>query len=149
MGGTCVGRNRVAGRSRGMLSWTRGVSSHCCLLNFSANIRNTSFTQASWAGALPGFSRGPTAHAGSALADPQRVNDFFFTSVSKETSLDLQGAAAISRAELSAREQSCLQRLPQMPLFLSFPRLHIAYLLFISVKPQSKTDGFLPEAWMC
>lgn len=64
------------GRTKQRHAETRGVSSHCCLLNFSANIRNTSFTQASWAGALLGFSRGRIAHAGSALADPQRVNDF-------------------------------------------------------------------------
>lgn len=124
VGRTCVCRNRVAGQSRETLSWTGGgVSSRCCLLNFSVNTHNISLTRPSCGRVLPGFSRGLAAHAGSALQDPQRVNEIFFTSVSKETSPDLQGAAAISRAEISAREQGCLQRLPPMPLFLSFPRL--------------------------
>jgi len=92
-----------------------GGSSHRCLSNFSANTRDISFT--------PSFSRGRAAHAGRLLRDPQKVNEIVFISVSREASPDLQGAAATTRAELSARERGCLQRLPPMPLFLSFRRL--------------------------
>lgn len=49
----------------------------------------------------------------------------------------LQGSRAVSKGS-----RRCLY-------FFHFPDCHILYLLFISVKPQSKTDGFLPETWMC
>lgn len=51
------------------------------------------------------------------------ANETFFTSVSKETSPDLQ-ARRPYQEQLSARQRGCLQRLPPpLPRFLSFPRL--------------------------
>lgn len=49
----------------------------------------------------------------------------------------LQGSRALSKGS-----RRCLY-------VFHFPACHILYLLFISVKPQNKTDGLLLETWTC
>lgn len=88
-----------------MLIWTGGCLKSLLPLEFqrkhAQHLLHPTQLRGSAAVRLPA----QVAHAGFALRDPQRDNEIFFTSVSKDTSPDLQGAAAISKAELSAREQ--------------------------------------------
>lgn len=146
--GASVGSTWVAGQSRGMLSWTRGVSSHWCLLNYNANTPNI-FTR-------PSCGKCYRASPGAGLPTQALLCGIGWEST-KFSSLRCQKRQAlICKARRPYQEPSYLQGSRAVSKgsrrclhFFHFPACHILYLLFISVKPQSKTDGLLPESWMC
>lgn len=144
-----VGRTWVAGQDRGMLSWTGDVSSHWYLLNYNANTPNIFFTRPSC-----GKCQRASPEAGlptQALLCGIRRESTKFSSLRCQ-----KRQALICKARRPYQEPSYLQRSRAVSkgslrclYFFHFPSCHILYLLFISVKPQSKTDGLLPESWMC